>query len=193
MRHQRVHLIGLLIVLLLFTACQSQEPAPPPTLEAAASTVSQLENIALNDIDVLQQRAYGSGRVLLYSWSNSGGATCLATTYLTPLNNEWEAHDTLTTGCFNEDEFTAAYTGNSLVDAPFGPPRYTTVYGLSPAGRAVRIVWSDGQVNHVPLQNSSFLEMRSGRWHVERIELLDANNDLLLAEDWLPDSSNRTN
>ena len=168
-------------------ACQtSNTAAPPPTLQAAVAGTSHLNPEQASHVEVLQERPWGTGQLMLYRWADAEtGHACLATAYLTRLNNEWQAHDTATAPCQSAPNgFTAAYTWNSLVEAPYGPPRDTAVFGTSPQGQAVRIVWADGQVSHVPLQNNSFLVSRAGKWRVERVELLDGNNQLLKVEDW---------
>lgn len=175
-------ILGFVFVLLWgLSACQTVNTAvsPPPTLQAAIDGTSYLTN---EPVELLQTRPWGSGQLILYRWTDeTNNQECLAAAYLTRLNNEWQAHDTATAPCQDVRGFTAAYTWNSTIEAPFGPPRDTAVFGISDHGRAVRIVWSDGQVTHVPLQNEngSFIESRSGKWQVERIELLDEDNQLL--------------
>jgi hypothetical protein len=175
-----------LLLLGVLAACQTAEnDAPPPTLQAAVAGTSYLTMEHTAVVEVLQEQAWGTGQLMLYRWQD-GSQTCLAATYLTRLNNDWQAHDTATAPCQSPSAFTAAYTWDSHVhiEAPFGPPRDTVVFGTSSQGRAVRIIWADGQVTHIPVQQGSFLASRAGKWRVERVELLDSNNQILQAEDW---------
>lgn len=157
---------------------------PSPTLQAAVAGSSYLTPEQIAVVETLQTRPWGSGQLMLYRWTDETDTQAyLAAAYLTKLNNEWQAHDTATAVYTNEHDFMVAYTWNSRIEAPFGPPRDTAVFGTSPHGRAVRIVWSDGQVTHIPLhsENGSFLDSRPGKWQVERIELLGEDNQLLQA------------
>ncbi len=186
-------LLGVLGIFLLLTGCLPLAArSGAPAASSARSTPAQTGESTSPAI-ILQEKRFAGGQIMLQSWVDSTGATCLAATYITPINNEWRIHDTLTGGCTHGEQLAAAYTGNSQINALVGPPRFTTVYGRSETGQAVRIIWSDGQVNHVPLENHSFLEMRSGRWDVERIELLDWDHTLLHATDWQAERVERTN
>ncbi len=71
------------------------------------------------------------------------------------------------------DIFIAGYTVGGNVT------HLTTAYGLSHRGHAVRIVWSDGQIDIAPLKAGSFLLARAETLKVQRIELLDANGSVL--------------
>ncbi len=169
---RRTTLLFLLFLLLLLAACQ---PNSPSELNAAPNK---------GEINILQEKPFGTGQLLLTSWIDESGASCMAGTYLIQVNGTYQPHDMLLGGCSTDTLFQAAYTGNSQIELFSGTPRHTTVFGRSEIGHAVRIVWQDGQVNHVPLVNQSFLEARDGKWAVERIELLDEQNNLIFAEDW---------
>lgn len=186
----RWSLMGLMLFLAACNGAQAAEP--PPTLQAAVEGSEFLTNMDPNDIEVLQEQAVGGGRLMLYRWLNEADETCVATTYLTTINRVWQTHDTITATCRPAGDFMAAHSGNSHIDAPFGPPRQTVVFGTSEIGRAVRVVWVDGQVSHIPLENGAFLDARSGRWGVERVELLDAQNNIILTEDWRIDMGERS-
>lgn len=173
------------LVLASLTACQpsATTPEPTPTLQAALENNPILADTDLNLVSLLLDRPYGKDRLLLYSWQDEAFKLCLGASYLTPLNQEWQSHDTYTSPCSN-GRFLAAYSGNSQVESPFGPARHTIVYGVSEVGQAVRVVWSDGQVSHIPLEDEAFVEARNGRFKVERLELLDEHHNVLLTEDW---------
>lgn len=181
---KKFYVIISLFVLMLLSACAvEQTNEPPATLQAAVAGTAHLTEADYADIDVLLEKRLGAGQLMLYRWQN-GGADCLAATYLTAVNNEWQPRETATRPCEQNASFMAAYTGNSVVESPFGPSRHTTVYGVSEQGHAVRVVWADGQVSHLPLEDGAFLMARSGRWEVERIELLDHENGLMFTEEW---------
>lgn len=178
-----------LTLIAILAACTPASEEPPATLVAIANDTSLLTHAELPGVQTLQERPFGTGQIALYSWDNDQGSSCLVAAYLTTINGQWQTHDTATTECEQTNELVAAYTGNSTIEAPFGPPRHTMVYGRSNTGSAVRIVWSDGMVSHVPLQDGAFLEARDGKWPVERIELLDAGNNILQLEDWQEDET----
>lgn len=184
MFRRKLLFVPVVIALFFLAACQSGSP----TSETPSSS-----SLGDRDVNVLQEKPYGSGQLLLTSWHDENGASCMAGTYLTRINDTLEPHDTALSGCQSDAVFQAAYTGNSRVEQFAGAPRHTTVFGRSDVGHAVRIVWQDGQVNHVPLENHSFLEARDGRWAVERIELLDDQNNIILAEEWTGNGVQATN
>ena len=177
------------VLIAILAACTPASEEPPATLVAIANDTSLLTHAELPGVKTLQERPFGTGQIALYSWQNDQGATCLVAAYLTTISGQWQTHDTAAMDCQQTDSLVAAYTGNSYIEAPFGPPRHTMVYGRSNQGSAVRIVWSDGMVSHVPLQNGAFLEARDGKLPVEKIELLDANNNVIQLEDWQDDET----
>ncbi|MBK8432594.1 MAG: hypothetical protein IPL28_15445 [Chloroflexi bacterium] len=175
----------LLLLLPLAAACAApRTETPPATLQAVLSSSPIWEGIDHNHVAVLQEQALGSGQLLLYQWQNESAETCLATAYLINLNGEWQTHDTFYTACHAEPAFLAAHSGNSTAESPYGPARFSTAYGVSKDGHAVRVVWADGQVSYIPLQNGSFLVARNGNIAVERVELVDSANNVLTIEDW---------
>ena len=179
-------ILPLLIMLLVWgvTACTPAGEEPPATLVAIANDTSVLTHAELPGVQTLQERPFGTGQIALYAWENEAGEECLVAVYLTTINGQWQTHDTASIACQNDPAFMSGYTGNSVIEAPFGPPRHTMVYGHSDLGAAVRIIWTDGMVHHAPLENGAFLEARNGKWVVERIELLDEDNNVLQMEDW---------
>ena len=78
----------------------------------------------------------------------------------------------------------AGYTSVSEIEATLGTPRQTVAFGTSQSGKVVRVIWADGLVEQVPLENGSFLTVRSGRFQIERVELIDSAGNLLNVEDW---------
>lgn len=183
------------ILILLFSlfavALSACAPAAttPPTPEAAAISESDFAaDLGFNEIEILQNQVAGSGKMVLYRWQNGADEACVATAYLTQLNGRWQTHTTATTDCSSDTHIIAAYTGNSVIQSEFGAPRMTAVYGITdePFAHAVQIVWSDGQVSRLPLEDGAFLAVRQHKLVVERIEVFDANNNLLFIEDWQP-------
>jgi len=186
---KKILFTALFLLIPILAACSPTANQPPATLVAVANDTSLLTHAELDGVKTLQERPFGTGQIALYTWENEQGATCFVAAYLTTINGQWQTHDTAATDCQPANQLIAAHTGNSDIDAPFGPPRHTMVYGHSPLGTAVRIVWGDGMVSHVPLQDGAFLEARDGKWPVERIELLDASNNIIQLEDWQNDET----
>ena len=178
--------IKISIIILSFymlVGCIPTTSEPPPTIQAVADHAQVLDQVSTEDIHVLQDQSYGSGRILLYEWEQDS-QQCLASSYITPLGGHWEISDTLSLPCQQSTDFVAGYTNVSKIEANLGSPRQTVAYGTSQAGNVVRIIWADGMVEQVPLEDGSFLTVRSGRWSIDRIELIDGAGNLLGVEDW---------
>lgn len=171
-------------VFLALSACATTVETSPPTLQAVVDNSELLAAVNPEQVEVLQDTGFGSGKILLYSWQAQDGSFCLGSSYIVNVNNNWQSSNTATMPCQSNPDLMAAYTGNSQIESNLEVPRETIVYGYANRGRAVQIVWSDGQVDRVPLENNSFLAVRSGRYIVERIELIDQNNKLIQVEDW---------
>lgn len=186
MKNKFGHYLFILCTLIILSAACTATPRsnPPATLQAAVAGTELLTDTDISTIEVLQEKTMDDGQVMLYRWTNDAEQVCLSAAYMTTINGRWQTHDTLSAGCHTNSDFVAAYTGNSHIESPFGSIRHTTAYGSSSDGHAVRIVWSDGQVTYLPLDKGTFLETRDGRWVVERVELLDRDNNVLLVEEW---------
>ena len=173
----------LLLIFSILVGCLPTTQEPPPTVQAVSSHAQVLHEVATEDIHVLQDQSYGSGRILLYEWEQNN-EHCLASSYLTPLGGVWEISDTVSLPCQQPADFVAGYTNVSDIEANLGSPRQTVAYGISQHGSVVRVIWADGMVEQVPIEEGSFLTVRSGRWTIERIELIDSGGNLLTIEDW---------
>ncbi len=184
----QVTILITILLVWLTAACTPAAQEPPATLVAIANDTTVLSPVDLSGVNTLQEQPFGTGQMALYGWQNEAGQYCLVAAYLTIVGDQWQTHDTASVAC-QTNEFIAAYTGNSVVESPFGPPRHTVAYGRSLNGMAVRVIWADGMVSHVSLENGAFLESRAGRWDVERIELLDENNNVMQAEEWSSDTN----
>jgi len=189
--------IFILSVLPLLAGCA--RPFHPTPLDALTEFPGHLVNpdaYIEESVEILQEQEVAEGLVLLYRWkspkSREEGTYCVAVTFVTPvttLNGKgWRAQSSGSVGSFPRqpplwgcdvpsDEFIAAYTVGGNVTS------LTSAYGLSHRGGFVRIVWSDGQVDVVPLQADSFLLPRSETLQVKRIELLDADGNVLASEE----------
>lgn len=172
-----------LLFSLLTVACMPQSAEPPPTVQAFMEHSTALSQLSIEDIHVLHDEAYGSGRVMLYSWQNNG-FQCLASSYLTQFNGNWEISDTLSLPCQLPSDFVAGYTNVSTIETNLGSPRQTVAFGTSTLEGVVRVVWADGLVEQVPMHDGAFLTVRSGRWAIERIDLIGPDGTLLETEDW---------
>ena len=160
-----------------------------------------------SSVTILQQHPFGDGVILLYRWqsptSQQTNSFCLATTYVEPglslKGKGWQPYAStfLTvetedmsvtdneTRVFNRDceipasDFVAGYIVRGEKS------EVTTTSGFSGKGVAVQVVWSDGQVDQLPLDpNGSFFLMRQGRLDVHHIDLLSADNQILARKTW---------
>ncbi len=172
-----------LLFSLLTVACMPQSSEPPPTVQAFMEHSTALSQLSIEDIHVLHDEAYGSGRIVLYAWQNNG-FQCLASSYLTQLNGNWEISDTLSLPCQLPSDFVAGYTNVSTIETNLGSPRQTVAFGTSTLEGVVRVIWADGLVEQVPMRDGAFLTVRSGRWAIERIDLIGPDGTLLETEDW---------
>jgi hypothetical protein len=188
----------LLSMAWLITGCGLGRPFHSTPLEALTESPGELVRPELYDADsvvILQRQEIAGGLVLLYRWqtppSQEKSAYCLATTFVTPEGAGWRAQASgfiadryprqpPLLGCeIPSGRFVAGWSVGGNV------ARLTTAYGLAPPdGAAVRITWSDGQVDSVSLKNSSFLLARPDTLQVQRIELLDADGKVLESQEW---------
>lgn len=195
MNLRRLLMISSLVLLL--SGCAWFRPFHSTALDALTESPGELFNPDFyipDSIIVLQQQAIASGQVLLYRWQSSAsqeaGTYCLAATFVTPEGNGWRAQSTgfVTNeyprqpplfGCeIATDAFTPAYfVGGNITPL-------TTAYGLGPRGQTVRILWSDGQIDTVPLKDGAFLLACPETLVVQRIELLDSEGRRLDGEEW---------
>jgi hypothetical protein len=175
--------LSTIFIAFITTACLPAANEPPPTIQAVADHAEALSAVTADQIHVLQDQSYGTGRIMLYEWFNEN-QHCLGSSYITPLNDNWQISDTLSLPCHQPTEFLAGYTNVSVVESNLGAPRQTVAFGTSDTGNAVRIVWADGMVEQVPLEDGSFLTVRAGRFQIERLELIDKGGNLITVEDW---------
>ncbi|MFT5193671.1 MAG: hypothetical protein ACI9EW_000077 [Cellvibrionaceae bacterium] len=174
---------SIILIAFMLTACLPTTNEPPATIQAVADHVEALNSVTADQIHVLQDQSYGSGRIMLYEWY-SENEHCLGSSYITSLNGNWQISDTLSLPCQQPVEFLAGYTDVSVIEANLGAPRQTVAFGTSQLGSVVRIIWADGLVEQVPLEAGSFLAVRAGRFQIERVELIDASGNLITIEDW---------
>ncbi len=182
---------AFLAISLALSAC-SRRPYHPTPLDALTELPGYListDYYDRNSVQVLQQKAIAGGLVILYRWqtyeSIKTNTYCLAVTFVTPEGDGWRAQSSGFAGSENHrctisrsDGFVAEYTiGGNITDL-------TTVFGLSDRGDNVRVEWSDGAVSIVPIQNGTFLESRPEILQVRRIQLLDAQGDVLMSRQW---------
>lgn len=177
-------------IVLLVSACSSR-PFHPTMVDALTEFPGKLVGADLSTIksvQVLRQQTIAGGVSLLYRWQTSASAAngtyCLAATFVTPERGGWRAQSTgffdgdnqaLKPACSftNNNDFIAGYyPGGNVTDL-------TTVFGLSSQGSKVRILWSDGQISIAPIQNKAFLDARPKTLRVDRVDLLDVNNNVL--------------
>lgn len=199
-RASRMRIIPMMAGLLLITGCV--RPFHPTPLDALTEFPGQLEDreeYVEESVEVLQEREVAGGMVLLYRWqspqSQNAGTYCMADTFVRPCltlrGRGWQPGTSMLLHQKNEvsgeekcsipaDAFVVGY----IVRDDNQTSRFTTVSGFSQHGVSVSIVWSDGQEDSAPLENSSFLIIRSGEHELRRIELLDADGSVIATEEW---------
>jgi len=193
----------ILSIVLLVTGCSGWgrpfHPTPLDALTEFPGKLTHADRYVEESVEVLQEQEVAGGLVLLYRWqspkSQETDTYCLATTFVTPEGKGWRAQasgfhtirpkelpsswEPPLFGCeIAADTFVAGYTVGGNITS------LTTASGLSHRGDAVHIVWSDGQIDVVPLKDGSFLLARPETLEVRRIELLDANGHVLESEEW---------
>ncbi len=68
-----------------------------------------------------------------------------------PKGMGWRAQSSGSTSYSKSDDFVASYAvGGNITDL-------TTAYGISKKGNSVRIEWSDGQIDIVPIEDGAFI------------------------------------
>lgn len=186
-----------LSALLLLAGCGQLRPFHPTPRDALTESPGLLFNsdaYLADSVDVLQRQEVAGGQVLLYRWqsatSQKAGTYCLGATFVTPEGDGWRPQSSGTLDNLNllkSPLFGCEITGDQFVPAYFvggNITPLTTAYGQGLRGQAVRISWSDGQIDTVLLKDGSFLLARPETLQVRGIDLLDANGRILEREKW---------
>ena len=175
-------MMALLTLALLLTSCGTPFLTPRDALHddyGAGLLYSPIVYVAGSE-EVLQEQAVAGGQVLLYRWKapqSEAGEYCVGVTFVIPVQTlrgrSWRAQaSNRLGGCYTTfNEFIAE-------DTPYIAGQ-TTAFGVSGAGKRVRITWSDGQVNMVELQDGTYLLARPEDVQVTQFELLDADDNVL--------------
>lgn len=167
----------ILSLALIISGCSFWRPFHPTPLDALTEFPGYLSEANLSLAQVLRQEKIAGGLVLLYRYPlKKEKKSCFATTFVTQeKNGGWRAQSASRIGCNATpvNEFMAIYTVGGNITA------LTTAYGLSHFGHEVRIEWSDGLVESVPLEDGTFLKSRPATLQVEKIELLNADGEVV--------------
>lgn len=199
----RCRLILILSTVLFVTGCSGWgrpfHPTPLDALTEFPGKLTHSDRYIEESVEVLQEQEVAGGLVLLYRWqsakSQETDTYSLATSFVTPEGKGWRAQasgfHTIRSrelpsswepplfGCeILADTFVAGYTVGGNITS------LTTASGLSHRGDIVGIIWSDGQIDVMPLKAGSFLLARPETLKVQRIELVDANGRVLESEEW---------
>ncbi len=135
----------------------------------------------VESIEVLQSQEIAGGVVLIYRAPlETEGLHLLARTFLTPksgLSGGWQPQSSCHVVFGDRADFVARWCPGGNVTS------LTTVYGLAERGNSVRVEWSDGRVDTVPVLNRSFAQSRPSHKGAERVELLSITGAVLLSEE----------
>lgn len=177
-----LYLLVVLTITSLSVACGRQETFHATPLAALTEFPGYVSVQTVESVVVLQEEKVADGLLLLYQFPDSAqpaGRTarhCLATTFVTQeRHGGWRAQAASKLGCgrLSEQGFSAMFTvGGNVTDL-------TTAYGWSQEGDQVRIEWSDGQVDLVPLVNNTFLLSRSETLQANQFDLLHRDGTVL--------------
>jgi hypothetical protein len=132
---------------------------------------------SVESIEVLQSQEIAGGVVLIYRAPlETAGTYVLARTFLTPSSSaygSWQPRASCDVVYDQPAGFLASWCPGGDVRA------LATVYGLADRGDLVRVEWSDGRVDTLPLVNGSFAQSRPSHEPAERVELLRADGAVL--------------
>lgn len=170
----RYMLLFVLGLLFLISACRPGPSTPFDALFEFPSTLEGADAALKNSVQVLAEEEVAGGLVILYSMpSKETGGRTLRRTFVTPEGRGWRAQASGSIGYSDSDDFVAAQTvGGNITDL-------TTAYGISDKGDNVRIEWSDGQIDIVPIVDGVFLLSRPDTLAVRLVELLDSSGKVL--------------
>jgi hypothetical protein len=175
----RYILLFVLGLSFLISACRPSPSTPFDALFEFPSTLEGADAALKNSVQVLAEEEVAGGLVILYSMpskeapSGEAGGNILARTFVTPEGRGWRAQASGSIGYSDSDDFVVAQTvGGNITDL-------TTAYGISDKGDNVRIEWSDGQIDIVPIADGVFLLSRPDTLAVRLVELLDSSGKVL--------------
>lgn len=198
-------------ILLTTTSCggwfRPVHLTPKDALTEYPGYLTNAKSYISSSVTILQQHPFENGLILLYRWqspkSQQIDAYCMATTYITPKFSlkgyGWQAHSSTfftveTKGRNIASNQASTYKKDCKIPADSFVAGYivrgeknkvTSISGFSSHGAAVQIIWSDGQIDSLPLaSNASFFSMRQGELGVQSINLLDENNRILESKRW---------
>jgi len=171
MKKRTLFFVIIFVLSLLISGCDRDHPTP---IEALTEFPGLVEGMDLQDLEVYQQFDISGGTVILYSVPDEdSGERTLAGTFVTPEDNGWRAQSSGWTGYSESDAFVVSgIAGGNVTDL-------TTVFGLSNKGKSVRIEWSDGQIDLVPVVDGSFVFSRPETVTFKQVELIGENGAVL--------------
>lgn len=173
----------LLVVLCLTISIVGCSTSPYAATESFAlkEWPGGLSDEHFDSYQLLLEQEISEGKVLFYAHGSNQAPTnslCATVTFLTPTYRGWTAQASGNPlGCRadypNPKEFLAAYTIGGNVTP------ISSVFGFVHHGETLQIVWSDDVVSKTPVQNGYFLFARPVNLSPKRVELLDANGNIL--------------
>lgn len=179
MRKRTLFQLATLILLLFLSACRPDHATPFDALTEWPGMLEGADSALLKSVQVLKEEEVAGGLVILYSIpSKESGEHVLASTFVTPEGSGWRAQSSGWEEYSNSDDFVVSgIAGGNITDL-------TTVSGISNKGETVRIEWSDGQIDLLPVKDGTFLFSRPETLTFRRIELLDSAGEALESTEW---------
>jgi hypothetical protein len=174
MRIKYVIQLFILALPIFISACRPYHPTPFDALTEWPGKLDGADSTVLESVQVLKEEEVAGGLVILYSIpSKESGEYVLVSTFVTPEGSGWRAQSSGWKDYSISDDFVASgIAGGNITDL-------TTMSGISNKGETVRIEWSDGQIDIVPIEAGSFIFSRPETLTFRRVELLDGNGSVL--------------
>ena len=161
-------------LLLFVSACRPSPATPFEALTEWPGKLDGADSTVLESVQILKEEEAAGGLVILYSIpSDEPGENVLVSTFVTPEGSGWRAQSSGWKGYSSSDDFVVSgIAGGNITNL-------TTVSGISNKGETVRIEWSDGRIDFLPIESGVFLFSRPETLTYRRIELLDSDGEVM--------------
>ena len=179
MRIKYVIQLFVLAAPIFISACRPYQPTPIDALTEWPGKLDGADSALLESVQILKEEEVAGGLVILYSIpAKEPGEHVLVSTFVTPEGRGWRAQSSGWKDYSDSDDFVVSgIAGGNITDL-------TTVSGISNKGEVVRIEWSDGQIDLLPVEEGTFLFSRPETLTFRGIELLDRAGEALESREW---------